>query len=99
MRSTPSWPPAPTTGADQVNRSPSLFVTVDADRGLALVRGPSARQVTWLLAGDVRRWSRSGRGWVVPAAAVPDIRTYGEEFRELCVVSQRKRNSDEEGAS
>lgn len=73
-----------------MSRSPSLFVTVDPDRGLALVRGPSARHVTELLAAEQRRWSPSGRGWVVPADAVSDLRTYGEEFRELVVVSQRK---------
>lgn len=82
-----------------MNRSPSLFVTLDADRGLALVRGPSARQATWLLAAEQRTWSRSGRGWVVPADAVADIRTYAEHYRELCVVSPRKHDRDEEGAS
>jgi hypothetical protein len=54
------------------------------------VRGPSARRVTGLLAAEQRQWSRSGRGWVVPADVVPDLRCYGEVFRELVVVSQRK---------
>jgi hypothetical protein len=73
-----------------VRCEPSIFVTVDAERGLALVRGPSARRVTWLLAAEQRQWSPSGRGWVVPADVVPDLRTFAEIFRELVVVSQRK---------
>jgi hypothetical protein len=69
---------------------PSLVVTVDPDRGLALVRGPSARRVTGLLAAEQRPWSAGGRGWVVPADVVADLRCYGEVFHELVVVSQRK---------
>lgn len=70
--------------------APSLYVTVDSARGVALVRGPSAGEATGLLVAEQRAWSRSARGWVVPADAVPDLRTYGEVFRELVVVSQRK---------
>jgi hypothetical protein len=69
---------------------PLLVVTTDERRGVALVRGPSARRVTGLLAAEQRQWSPSGRGWVVPIDVVPDLRCYGEVFRELVVVSQRK---------
>jgi hypothetical protein len=70
---------------------PSLVVTVDEQRGIAPVRGRSARRVTQLLAAEQRQWSPSGRGWVVPADVVADLRTFAEIFRgELCVVSQRK---------
>lgn len=74
-----------------MKREPSLFVIVDPHRGLALVCGPSAGRSTGLLAAEQRSWSASGRGWVVPADAVPDIRTYAEHYRELCVISQRKK--------
>lgn len=69
---------------------PDLYVTTDTVAGVALVRGPEAKSVTGALCPDDRKFSRSGRGWVVPADVVGDLRAYAEHFKILLVVSERK---------
>ncbi|MQA12957.1 MAG: hypothetical protein GEV09_01980 [Pseudonocardiaceae bacterium] len=71
---------------------PTLFITVDPERGLALVRGKSGKRTVHLLVAEEDiTYSTSQRGWVVPASAVPDIETFASYYaEELCVTTKRK---------
>ena len=71
---------------------PWLYLTIDEDRGLMLVRGGEARRITHLLAPENTPpvWSSSGRGWVVPAAMQADLEAYAEFHRlGFMAVSRR----------
>ena len=67
--------------------APDLYVTI---RGaLALLRGPEAERATRVALGDgAGTWSRSGRGWVIAAGAVPDVLAWAQASRLLAAVSQ-----------
>lgn len=69
--------------------APDLYVTVRGD--LALVRGPGAeRAVRMALVEGAASWSRSGRGWVIEAADVPDVLAWAQSSRLLAVISQEQ---------
>lgn len=68
--------------------SPDLFVEVDQTRGIMLVRGEEA--LTGLQAiGAPRKFSRSRRGWVTESSLLPDLESWCQWRRLLCVVSGR----------
>lgn len=68
---------------------PSLYVTVDAARDIALVRGRNGwRTVELLVPAELIRRSRDG--WVIPLDYVPDIETFAQYYAELCIVTDRK---------
>jgi hypothetical protein len=78
-------------------RGPWLFVTVDDQNGVALLRGDGAGQCARLFSGSYpgaeykpSRWSNTGRGWVIPSRLVPDVIAYAESRHELAVVSGRR---------
>ncbi len=66
-----------------------LYVTVDSERGLALLRGEEARRVTMVLTGETV-YSPGGRGWVIPERHVQDVAAYGEYLHRLVVVHSRR---------
>lgn len=53
-----------------------FWVHEDPVRGLALVRGRSARPLLTAVAGA--RFSVAGKGWVIPLAAVADLEAAAE---------------------
>jgi hypothetical protein len=63
---------------------PTVYVTIRGD--LALVRGDDAERVATMVCTDPP-WSRSGRGWVIPAAAAVDVVAYAQSAHLLAVVS------------
>jgi hypothetical protein len=69
---------------------PWLYVTRDASRDVALVRGTEARKVVRMLVPGGGRWSTSMRGVVVPAQYVADVAAYGEAHWKLVVVHERR---------
>jgi hypothetical protein len=75
------------------NRRPAVIVTVDHERGLALLRGRLAQEAAYAVSPDTFAWApmrcRSG-GWLVPAAVAADIAAWGQQNRELVVVHRRK---------
>jgi hypothetical protein len=70
-------------------RGPRVYVTVDADHDIALLRGDGARDVILSLALEAP-WSTGGRGWVVDAGRVADVVALCEHRHQLCVVSNRR---------
>jgi hypothetical protein len=66
-----------------------VYVTVDAGRDIALLRGGGARDVIELLS-LAAKYSASGRGWCVDAGRVADVVALCEHRHELCVVSNRR---------
>lgn len=71
--------------------APALTVTV---RGpVAIVRGPLAHRVRLVVAPDAT-WSRSGRGYVIPAAAVPDALAYAQSRHALAVLTRPATRSE-----
>lgn len=70
-------------------RGPWLFVTVDHENHLALVRGADAEKMTRLLVDDPSDicWSPGARGWVVSSSAVGDLVAYAEHHHLLLVIS------------
>jgi hypothetical protein len=56
---------------------------------VALVRGPEAYAVASKVADPI--YSKSGRGWCIPATAVDDALAYCESSRLLAVVSDERR--------
>jgi hypothetical protein len=73
---------------------PAVFVTVDTERGLALLRGREAERVAYLLSPPSFEWapefSPSGRGWLVPAPVAADVVAWGQLNRELVIMHGRK---------
>lgn len=68
---------------------PSLYVTRDTSRDIALVRGRNGkRTVELLVPAELIRRSRDG--WVIPIEYVPDIRTFCEHYAELAIITDRK---------
>jgi hypothetical protein len=76
---------------------PWLFVTTDAQHGVALLRGDGAIQCARLFSGSypsadsrLSRYSYGGGGWVIPSKLVPDVVAHCEHRHELVVVSNRR---------
>ena len=77
---------------------PSLYLTIDHNRGLCLLRGADATAAVQLFArlggpayGEFRaKWSRAARGFVVPIRYAPDVEAWCLWRHRLCVVSERK---------
>jgi len=73
-------------------RQPFAFITVDTQRGLALIRGPHGiRDCLDFVIGDQYGWSRAGRGWVFDATRVPDIQAYAQWWHTFVIVTERER--------
>ena len=80
-----------------MRRGPWVYVTLDDQRGVALLRGDGANQCARLFSGsypgaDSRpsRWSYTGGGWVIPSKLVADVVAFCELHHQLVVVSKRK---------
>lgn len=73
---------------------PAVFVTIDEERGLALLRGREAERVAYLISPGnfswVPAWSPSGKGSLVPLAATDDIAAYCQTAGEFAVVHERR---------
>ena len=72
-----------------MRRGPWLFVTVDDQRSVALLRGDGAHDVIKTLSLKAT-WSRGGRGWVVDVKHVADVVAFAQYRHELAVVSERR---------
>lgn len=70
---------------------PDLFVAIDPGHGVALVRGPRAREVLERAAIPYRVSRRTAqlKGWVIPAGKVPDLESWCQWQGLLCIVSGR----------
>lgn len=70
---------------------PDLFVKVDAAHSVALVRGDRAKEVLERAAIPYRVSRRTSqlKGWVIPADKVPDLESWCQWQRLLCVVTGR----------
>lgn len=70
---------------------PGIVITTDPSRGIALVRGETARFAIKAVITDRKpAWSPGGRGYVIPLRYVPDLEAYAQAHREIVVVHQRK---------
>jgi hypothetical protein len=70
-----------------------LWLTLDDERGICLVRGLDAMRATRLVCGPQARYSSAGRGWVIPIAYADDVLAMAETYRTFCVVSRRERKA------
>lgn len=62
-----------------------LVITVDHDRGVALVKGWGAKELVQN-AGHKPLWSGSGRGWVVNTRHVPDVEALAQHEHRILTV-------------
>jgi hypothetical protein len=71
---------------------PWLYVTVDAQRRVALIRGDGKADVLRLdiVPRHLCQFSRAAQGWVIPIGYVPDVVAFGEYRGQLVVVTDRK---------
>lgn len=69
---------------------PWLFITVDPEHHIALLRGREAKYAARLVTGPIAAWSRSTGGWVIPERNVADIVALGQYLHELVVVHNRR---------
>jgi hypothetical protein len=72
---------------------PDVIITTDRARRVALVRGDRAYDAVRILApvdGWAPRWSRSGRGWLVPLGVADDLDALGRVRHWLVVRHERR---------